>query len=117
MSEQISLSEAGRRLRIPRQTMSEWRTQPGFPPVIRRGRALTVEWEAVRSWVRERQRAQRRADAAVAEHREFKRLHGLLWRRARWLFSPSDLSLVLSNCHDIADLHRMARELGVGPLT
>lgn len=116
MNERISLSEAGRRLRVPKQTLSEWRTLPGFPPVERRGRALTVDLDELRAWVRTRRRAQRKADAAVAENREFKRLHGMLWRRARWLFSPLDLSLVLSDCATVDDLHHKARELGVGPL-
>ena len=85
MNEQISLSEAGRRLAVPKQTLSAWRTQPGFPAVTRHGRALTVDFEAVRAWVRKRQRAQRRADATVAEHREFRRLRAKLWNAARWM--------------------------------
>ena len=113
MTEEISLAEAGRRLEVSRQCMSQWRTVPGFPPVTRRGRALTVEWEAVRSWVSKRQRKQRQADALVADHREFRRLRGLLWTRARWLFSPPDLSMMLEDCATPDDLRRRAREWGI----
>ena len=74
---------------------------------------MTVEWEAVRSWVSKRQRARRKADDLVAEHREFKRVRGQLWRKARWLFSPADLSMLLEDCVCVADLRHRAREWGI----
>lgn len=113
MTETVSLSEAGRRLAVPKQTMSVWRRAPGFPPVTRRGRALVVEWEAIERWVADRNRDRDLADDLVAESREFRRLRAILWNRARWMFSPEDLSFMLADVDTIPKLRRRARQFGI----
>ena len=114
MPELVSLSEAARRLQVSRQAMSKWQTEEqDFPATVVRGRSLLVDWLEVRHWVQARRRDQAVADRARQRDAEFKRLHGLLWRQARWLFTPSDLSIVLSDCFTVADLRARARELGI----
>ena len=114
MPELVSLSEAARRLEVSRQAMSKWLAEEkDFPATVTRGRSLLVEWLQVRRWVLDRRRDHAVADRLRERDREYRRLRGVLWNAARWMFSPEDLSLMLSDCVSTTDLRRRAREWGI----
>jgi hypothetical protein len=117
MPELISLSEAARRLDCSKQAMSKWLAEGSdFPATVVRGRSRLIDWLEVRRWVLARRRDQAVADRVRQREAEFKRLRAMIWHRARQFMDPYFLSICLADCATPGDLHRKARELGVGPL-
>ena len=109
MSEQVTLSEAARRIGVSRQYMHKASKEPDFPSTVKRGRSVLVDWPAVQRWRAERQAETEMRRKLIEHEREIRALRGRLWPVLRGLLGGMDAGLILRQAgYDELELRRLA---------
>ena len=110
MTEQVTLSEAARRLKVTRAAVSRWAaTERVVPPVARRGRAVLVSWPAVERWHAARVANQDARSQKAAADARVRVLRGVLWRELNSLIGGFDAGMVLRNAWSERALRQIAK--------
>ena len=110
MTEQVTLSEAARRLKVTRAAVSRWAaTADDFPAVTHRGRALLVSWPAVERWHAARVANQDARSQKAAADARVRGLRGVLWRELNSLIGGRDAGMVLYTAWTERALRQIAK--------
>jgi hypothetical protein len=113
MSDQITMTELGRRWDITRQAAAKLaRTNPTFPDTTKQGRTVTVSWSKAKRW-RKKQQAEQLASEMESWHmRRITHLRGQLYRAAqrfdgRYAWVHIDKARTIDDCYELADKWRI----------